>query len=78
MAVLTARKEDVTVTEPAPPSQPLLLSAPSAAKAMSIGQRKLWEITNCGDMPCVRIGRRVLYDPADLHAFIEKQKVVQL
>lgn len=52
----------------------LLLSAPDAAKALSIGLRKLWEVTNRGDIPVVRIGRRVLYDPQDLRAWIEQQK----
>ncbi len=55
----------------------LLLNARDTAKALSIGQRKLWELTNCREIPCVRIGRRVLYDPADLRAFIEKQKAVR-
>ena len=53
---------------------PLLLSAPDAAKVLSIGQRKLWELTNCRQIQCVRVGRRVLYDPHDLRAWIDKQK----
>ncbi len=56
---------------------PLLLDAQSAAKALSIGQRKLWELTNRKEIACVRIGKRVLYDPADLRAFIERQKAVR-
>ena len=53
---------------------PLLLDAPAAARALSIGGRKLWELTNCRDIPSVRIGRRVLYDPEDLRAWIEQKK----
>ena len=52
----------------------LLLNAKDTAEALSIGLRKLWELTNRGEIPCVRIGRRVLYDPQDLRAWIEQQK----
>ena len=52
----------------------LLLNARDAAAVLSIGQRKLWELTNTKAIPCVRIGRRGLYDPHDLEAFIDAQK----
>ena len=53
---------------------PLLLNAKSAARALAISTRKLWELTNCRDIPSVRIGRRVLYDPRDLQTWIDKRK----
>lgn len=52
----------------------LLLNATEAADALSIGTRKLWELTNCGDIPCVRIGRAVRYDPEDLKSWIQRNK----
>ena len=52
----------------------LLLNARDAARALSISTRKLWELTNCREIPSVRIGRRVLYDPSDLRAWVDKQK----
>jgi len=53
----------------------LLLSAPEAAKALSICEKTLWSMTAPrGDLPCVRFNRRVLYDPADLHDLIERRK----
>jgi excisionase family DNA binding protein len=51
-----------------------LLTPPEAAKALAIGQRKLWELTNCGALPAVRIGRSVRYDVRDLAAFIDRAK----
>ena len=36
-----------------------------AAIALGIGERLLWSKTNSGEIPCVRIGRSVLY-PIDL------------
>lgn len=52
----------------------LLLSVSKVAKALCISPRKLWELTNRGDIPCLRIGRRVMYDPRDLRDWIEAQK----
>ncbi len=64
------------MTEQAPSPSKLLLNTRDAAKALSIGLRKLWSLTDCGEIPCVRIGRRVLYDPRDLMTFIDGQKEV--
>lgn len=53
----------------------LLLSVIEAAAALSICQKTLYSNT-CprGTIPCVKIGTRVLYDPADLRAWIDAQK----
>ncbi len=53
---------------------PSLLRVPEAAKLLAIGTRLLWSLTNSGQIPCVRIGRAVRYDPADLQRWIEKAK----
>ena len=53
---------------------PLLLKAAEAARILAISPRKLWEMTNCGEIPCVRLGRAVRYDHRDLVAFIERRK----
>jgi excisionase family DNA binding protein len=52
----------------------LLLSAREAAESLSISPRKLWSMTNSGEIPCVRFGRSVRYDLLDLQAWIESQK----
>ncbi len=56
------------------PDNPRLLRANEAADTLAISTRKLWELTNRGEIPCVRIGRLVRYDPADLQAWIERKK----
>ena len=39
----------------------LLVPAPEAAQSLSVCEKTLWSITEPrGDLPCVRIGRRVL------------------
>lgn len=60
----------------APTSEPpcLLLDAKRAAKALSVSPRTLWTLTKGGQIPAVRLGRRVLYDPEDLQAFIARHK----
>ena len=51
-----------------------LLRPPQAAKRLAICVRSLWELTNRGDLPCIRLGRSVRYDPADLEQWIELKK----
>ncbi len=56
------------------PQQSLLLRAREAASLMTLSERKLWELTNRGEILSVRIGRAVRYDPADLREWIESNK----
>lgn len=51
----------------------LLLNAKEAADALAISPRKLWELTNTGDIRCVRIGKAVRYAVDDLRNFIAAQ-----
>jgi len=55
-------------------SNVMLFTAPEAAKALAISPRTLWSLTDSGEIPCVRIGRAVRYDPADLRALIDRRK----
>ena len=50
--------------------EPLLIDAKDAAALLAIGTRKLWSLTNSGQIPHVRIGRLIRYAPADLQAWI--------
>ena len=63
-----------TTTSSVPTAAPLLLKPREAAMALAVSPRKLWELTNTGELPCVRIGRAVRYDVRDLIAWIDKQK----
>ena len=54
----TAPKTDVVI--------PCLALRPKeAARALGIGERKLWELTNRNEIPHVRLGTAILY-PVDL------------
>ena len=55
-------------------SEPLLVSAREAARRLGISERLLWSLTNAGDIPHVRINRRVLYSPEDLRDWIARSR----
>ena len=63
----------MNTTDPANTLKLLWTSRESAA-ALSVSERTLWKLTNEGDIPCVRIGRSVRYDPADIRAWIDAHK----
>jgi excisionase family DNA binding protein len=54
--------------------EPLLISSMQAAKSLGICERQLFTMTKNGSIPCVRIGKRVLYDIQDLRQWIDQQK----
>ena len=51
-----------------------LLTSQQAADYLGISSRKLWELSNCGEIPTVRIGRLLRFDPVDLRNSIEHWK----
>ncbi len=55
---------------PLPASPSLMLSLPEVCKETRLGRRKVWELTNSGELPIVRVGRRVLVPRAGLEAWI--------
>ena len=52
----------------------ILLTPQQTAKALAISQRKLWSMTASGEVRCIRLGRSVRSDVADLRAAIEAKK----
>ncbi len=38
--------------------EPILLRAEQAAAVLAISERTLWQLTNDGEIPCVRIGEK--------------------
>jgi excisionase family DNA binding protein len=63
-----------TAPTPTPVGEPKLLTARDAAKALAVCEKTLWTLTNQGELPVVRIGRSVRYDPRDLSAWITRNK----
>ncbi|MBE3123766.1 MAG: helix-turn-helix domain-containing protein [Planctomycetes bacterium] len=56
-----------------PTTAPLLLDAHEAARALRLSERTLWAMTKAGTLPCVKIGKRNLYSPAHLQAWIDRR-----
>ena len=67
--------DNLTTTAQAPTPGPprLALRAPEAAAALGIGVQLLWQKTNCHEIPCVRIGRAVVYPVAVLEKWLSDQ-----
>jgi len=59
-----------------PAVAPLLLRPREAAEALALSERKLWELTNRGELPVVRVGRAVRYDVSDLRAWLMANKTI--
>ena len=51
----------------------LALRCDEAAPALGLSPRKVWELTNSGELPHVRVGRAVLYPVASLKAWLEER-----
>jgi len=51
-----------------------LMTVKAASSYLCISERKLWSMTQTGEIPCVRLGRCVRYDLQDLDSFIQKMK----
>lgn len=53
---------------------PMLLKTAEAARLLAISPRKLWSLTACGAIPCIRVDRSVRYEPSALTIFIQSLK----
>ena len=51
-----------------------LLPIPRASQVLGLAERTMRGLITSGSLPCIRIGRRVLIDPADLRRFIAERR----
>ena len=51
----------------------LALRPREAARALGIGERLLWSMTNRGEIPHLRLGRAIVYPVAELERWLAKQ-----
>ncbi|HYE77422.1 MAG TPA: helix-turn-helix domain-containing protein [bacterium] len=51
-----------------------LLDPREAAHTLAISPRNLWNLTQAGKIPCVKIGRLVRYSVRDLEEFANRLK----
>ena len=60
-----------------PESLPMLVSATKAAKMLGISPRHLWSLTKSGNVPCNRVGRRVMYSPTLLQDWVNSNATLR-
>jgi excisionase family DNA binding protein len=67
------------MTEPTPtPTVPCLAMRPKqAAQALGLSPRKLWELTASKQIPCIRLGKAILYPTAALERWLEERADAQ-
>lgn len=52
----------------------LAVSISEAARLLGLSERKVWELKATGELPCRRVGRRVLVPVDGLRAFLSGEK----
>ena len=62
-----------TTIKPEPEIPCLSLRPRDAAKALGISERLLWEWTNQGIVPHVRLGKRIVYPVDSLREWLRRQ-----
>lgn len=65
--------DDALNAAPAPDPPRLALRPKQAARALDIGERKLWELTNRGLIPHVKLGKVILYPVDALRDWLAEQ-----
>ena len=63
--------------DPIPLAVPHLLEVSHVAHRLSTSQDYVWALIKSGQLPAIRLGRRLRIDPVDLQAFIDKQRVTR-
>lgn len=51
-----------------------LLTTDQTSKHLGITIRTLYTLTQRGDLPCIKVGRSVRYDPRDIEEYLARNK----
>lgn len=65
-----SRRADSSATDPHSTSSRLLIDAKATCALLSIGERRLWVLTNMRAIPSRKIGKSVRYSPIELDAWV--------
>jgi excisionase family DNA binding protein len=57
-----------------PQTEPLLLSLSETAKQLNICERTVWTLVHSGELPHVRVGRRVLVSRTAMESWISTKQ----
>ncbi len=53
--------------------QPLCVTPSEAAQLLSVGRTKMYTLLKCGEIPSIRVGRKILIPIKELEAWLCKQ-----
>lgn len=69
-----ARRQEPILSARTDPATPCLALRPKeAAKALGIGERLLWSMTNQGLIPHLRLGKAIVYPVAELERWLAER-----
>lgn len=51
-----------------------LLSADQTGRLLGVTVRTLYTLSQRGELPCIKIGRSVRYDPRDIDQYIQRNR----
>ena len=75
MVIPTTAPTRRDAAEASNPALLALLDTPAAARRLGVGKRTVQELVADRKLACVKIGRAVRFDPADLAACVEANRV---
>ncbi len=67
-------KDEPAITTTTPSDERIAMRPKEAAKLLGIGERKLWELTNRGEIPHAKAGRAVVYSVDALKHWLNNGK----
>jgi excisionase family DNA binding protein len=65
------------MSQPSAEARALLVNTRRAAELLCLSPRMVWTLSNRREIPSVRIGRCLRFDPEDLRRWVESRKVRQ-
>lgn len=68
------RSHSIHASAPSPnPSEPLLIGVEEVARLLNVSPRTVWTLTATGELPHLRIGRRVLYSREGVRSWTQSR-----
>lgn len=68
---MQSRTNRLDSTPSTPHPDPILVGMTEAARMIGVSARTLWSMANAGELPTVRIRRRVLFNVAALREWVD-------
>lgn len=67
------RRRSLENSQPPMPGEHALWTATDVARFLRVGRNRPYELAERGELPCIRIGQRLRFDPSRVRDFLERQ-----